>query len=93
MLDQDDERRIAACRQEIDAIDTQLLGLLNRRAECALTIGEVKKRNNEPIFVPEREQSLLQRLASLNEGPLPDSAIVVVYQAIMNEMKRLEENS
>jgi chorismate mutase/prephenate dehydratase len=88
----EDERRMTEFRQEIDELDRQLLTLLNRRAQCALEIGHIKKRNNEPIFVPEREQAVLKRLTDLNRGPLGSDAIVNVYQSIINEMKRLEES-
>ena len=91
MLNQDDERRIAEFRNEIDRIDAQLLTLLNRRAHCAMEIGRLKKRNNEPIYVPQREQAVLKRLLQMNAGPLPASAVEHVYQAIIDEMKRLEE--
>lgn len=91
MLNRDDERRIAEFRQEIDEIDAELLSLLNRRARCALEIGQIKKRNNAPISVPDREKAVLIRLTALNAGPLAPNAIESVFQTIFNEMKRLEE--
>lgn len=86
----DDERRLAQQREQIDRIDTALLRLLNERAGCALAIGEIKQRNNQPIFVPEREHEVLERLAARNPGPLGSGSIKVIYQAIMDQMKVLE---
>lgn len=80
-------------RQEIDEIDTELLRMLNRRAACALEIGKIKKRNNLPIHVPEREKKVLQRLVSLNGGPVPAELVTAVFQAIFAQMRALEERS
>jgi chorismate mutase/prephenate dehydratase len=91
MLNKDDERRISAYRDEIDRIDGKLLELLNRRAVCALEIGHIKKRNNEPVSVPDRERAVLARLIQLNPGPLPGQSIEEVFQAVIAQMKKLEE--
>jgi chorismate mutase/prephenate dehydratase len=93
MLNRDDERRISARRDEIDRIDSELLLLLNRRAVCAQEIGHIKKRNGQPIFVPDREKAVLARLVESNRGPLPNQSIEEVFQAIIEQMKRLEESS
>jgi len=86
----DEEQRIARNREEIDRIDTQILVLLNRRAECARAIGDVKRRNGLPIYVPDRERSVLARLVFENQGPLSEPAIREVFQCIFEQMKRLE---
>ena len=78
-------------RQEIDEIDTQLLRMLNRRAACALSIGKIKKRNNLPVFVPEREEQVMTRLLAENPGPVRSEAVRTVFRAIFSEMKALEE--
>ena len=91
MLSKDDTRRVNAQREEIDRIDEQLLELLNRRAASALEIGHIKKRNNEPIFVPDREKAVLSRLLELNEGPLPAESIEKVFRVIIEQMRLLEE--
>ena len=65
-------KAIAGVRDEIDAIDNELLALLNRRAICAQRIGEIKAQHGEAGFVyrPEREAQILRRLQELNPGPL-----------------------
>ncbi len=79
-------------REEIDRIDTELLRLLNRRAQCALSIGEIKKSRDLPVFVPEREEQILLRMVSENPGPITGAAVRGVFQKIFGEMKKLEEN-
>ena len=46
-------------RSEIDKIDDQLISLYGQRMEIAARIGDYKKQNNLPIFVPAREREKL----------------------------------
>jgi chorismate mutase-like protein len=84
------EQLIARYRQEIDRLDSQILELLNRRAECAMEIGRVKRQNGQPIHVPDRERAVLTRLSEENRGPLSADSIHEVFRAIFEQMKRLE---
>lgn len=81
---------LAPLREEIDRIDSDVLRLLNRRAECALAIGEIKKQNNQPIHVPERERHVLDRMAAENRGPLGEAFVRSLFQTLFDQMKRLE---
>ena len=83
---------LAALRDEIDAIDAEVLALLNRRAEVALRVGEYKRETdaNAQVFRPEREAQVLRRLASLNEGPLPDESVATIYREVMSACRALE---
>ena len=56
-------------RSEIDALDEQLLALVNRRAQLARRIGELKQ--GGATYRPEREADILRRAAQRNPGPLP----------------------
>jgi hypothetical protein len=42
-------------RSRIDDLDNQILNILNQRAEAALHIGDLKRRQDAPSYVPERE--------------------------------------
>ena len=82
-------------RQRIDALDRQILELLNERASCALHVAEVKLASSgdeAPVFYrPEREAQVLRNIAALNQGPLPDEKVVTVYRQIMSACLALEE--
>ncbi len=78
-------------RLEIDRIDSELLQLLNRRAACALAIGEIKKGEGRPIAVPEREKEVVDRMISDNGGPLSPDSVKVIFQQVITQMKILEE--
>src|SRR4030067_62329 len=49
-------------REEIDAIDDQILSLLNRRAQAVVEVGKIKTEQNLRYYVPEREVEILPRL-------------------------------
>ena len=78
-------------RKEIDALNQQLLELLNRRAEFALEIGRIKQAIEQPIYAPERETSILNRIRELNKGPLADEAVQRIFKQIIDESRRLEQ--
>ena len=50
-------------RKQIDAIDDQLIELFKARMEVAAQIGQYKKQNGLPVFVPQREQEKLEDVA------------------------------
>ena len=50
---------LESLRRRIDAIDRELLGLLNRRAEVAQAIGALKRAEGSPAFRPEREAAVI----------------------------------
>ncbi len=78
------------CRNEIDRIDGEIVRLLNERAGFAQKIGDIKKEANAPIYVPEREKAVKDKLAALNGGPLPDTAMQAIYREIISAMIALE---
>lgn len=79
-------------RDEIDDIDAEVLKLLSRRAECAKEIGEIKQNQTVavPFYRPEREKAVLERLMSLNTGPLPDKEIHRLFREVMSACLALE---
>jgi chorismate mutase len=84
------EKEIDWLREKIDQLDAQILELINKRAELALAIGEVKKSKGLPVFSPEREEELLSRVRERNNGPLKDDAVARVYAKIIEETRELE---
>ena len=73
-----DDNQLKQYRDQIDAIDQQLLTLVNQRAAHARQIGEIK--GGGPIYRPEREAQVLRRLIELNQGPLSDEAISAIFR-------------
>jgi len=81
---------IAGWREKIDAIDDEILELINRRAACAIEIGAIKQSRGMAIFHPEREKEIMARLKDLNEGPLPDPVVQGIFSKIIEACKNLE---
>ncbi len=82
---------IEKLRAGIDEIDTEIIRLLNQRCDLARQIGAWKHQNNQPIYVPEREQKLLDRLLERNPGPLDRDSLVAIYREIMSAAIKLEK--
>ena len=90
MIDRD--ARLDSIRREIDAVDDALLDLLNRRGRAVLEVGAVKSDRTEPRYYrPEREISVIRRLAAANGGPLPDREVVRLFREVMSTCRSLEQ--
>ncbi len=72
------------CRSEIDNLDKSILELLNKRAQYAARIGQIKAEGNAPVFVPGREESVFRKLEANNTGPLSNEAIRYIYREIIS---------
>jgi chorismate mutase len=81
---------ITALRGQIDAVDEQLVVLLNARAVHALAIGRLKEQAHEPVYQPAREADVLAHVRSVNQGPLDDGAVTRLFERIIDEARRLE---
>ncbi len=79
-------------RKQIDVLDEQLIKLLNERVKVALEIGKTKKEQGGEIYVPSREKAVFERIARLNEGPLPEESARAIYREIMSAALALESN-
>lgn len=82
--------KLKPLRQQIDAIDTQILDLLNQRARVAQQVGHVKAETNAPVFRPEREAQVLRNAAERNPGPLHDTDIQTIFREVMSACRALE---
>jgi chorismate mutase/prephenate dehydratase len=80
-------------RAQIDALDRELLALLNRRATLALEVGEVKKREGSVVFRPEREAQVIDQLKTANPGPLQSESVAPIWREIMSACRALETPS
>jgi chorismate mutase len=81
---------IDAWRRRIDTIDEQLLRLLNSRSACAVEIGRLKRRLGLPVYSPDREAAILERVMRDSPGPLEPTAVRRVFERIIDESRRLE---
>ena len=78
-------------RSCIDALDSELLKLLNERAKCVIEIGKIKQKEKKDVLVPLREKELLERLGKVNKGPMTDAMVVYLFQQIIDTLKDLQK--
>ncbi len=79
-------------RTQIDALDQDLLALINRRATLAHEVGEVKRGEGSAVFRPERETQVINSLQSVNPGPIKRDSIAYIWREVMSACRALEAN-
>ena len=77
-------------RNEIDAVDRQIVDLLNRRARIVLGLAPVKRAQGVPVYEPNRERLVIDNVDGSNQGPLSDEALTRIYRAVMQEMRAMQ---
>ncbi len=84
---------LSELRDKIDAIDAQILLLINQRACCALDVAKTKVAQGEEgtFYRPDRESLVLRRIMDLNQGPLSDHTAVRFFRELMSACLALEK--
>src|SRR5438034_11379776 len=77
-------------RSRINDLDNQILDLLTQRAEAALQIGDLKRRQDAPSYAPEREADIVRRLIEKNRGPLASDTVAAVWRQILSGCRAVE---
>jgi chorismate mutase/prephenate dehydratase len=80
--------RLSELRSRIDALDAEVLKLVNERAACAHEIGQIKQ---GAVYRPEREAQVLRRIKELNGGPLSPETVAILFREIMSACLALEK--
>lgn len=78
---------LSKLRSEIDALNVEILALLNARATLAQKVGSLKVGQ---AYRPEREAEVLRHIIEINEGPLPDEVAARLFREIMSACLALE---
>ncbi|EDY87700.1 P-protein [gamma proteobacterium HTCC5015] len=88
-----DSKALQTVRDEIDALDREIQRLVNRRAECAMQVAEIKREveASDQFYRPEREAQVLRSVVERNEGPLAGETVARLFREIMSACLALEE--
>ncbi len=89
-LKDQEEQRLLPLRNQIDAVDQEIIRLLSERAKIALAVGAVKHEYGSPVFRPEREKQVLEKLALRNPGPLKTKGLQAIWQEVMSACRDIE---
>lgn len=76
-------------RKKIDEVDKELLVLLLKRLELVDQVADVKKANNLPVFVPGREDEILDTLTANVDGKYA-SFVRDLFTSILDVSKRYQ---
>lgn len=82
--------RLKEIRREIDALDLELLQLLNNRAALSREVGQIKANNSGSVFQPAREHDLLEKLKQANPGVLPPNHVQAIWREILSSSRALQ---
>lgn len=74
-------------RAEIDAIDRELVALLNKRAGHSLVIRGLKPEAKMGLFDAKREEEIFAKIDEYNDGPLYNDYLHEIYATILKVMK------
>lgn len=90
-MTQDEARQaLAQCRIKIDALDVEIVELLNRRARVVEYIGTIKREANLPVYEPRREEEVCRNVTTHNRGPLSAAAVLRLFERIIDEARALQ---
>jgi chorismate mutase / prephenate dehydratase len=78
-------------RQRINAIDDQIVKLLNERAQVVIEVGLIKQKFHAPVSAAGREEQVLHRAAGQAHAPMTGEAVEAIYKTILREMSALEQ--
>jgi chorismate mutase/prephenate dehydratase len=83
--------RLEELRRQIDTLDAHIVALLNERAKVVVEVGKFKQQSKLPVYVPDREKEVLDRVRRLNKGPLPNRCLEAVWRELMSGSFALEK--
>ena len=78
-------------RKKIDKIDSEILELLNSRAEIASQIGHYKLNHDILIEDSEREDEIIEKLCSSNTGPMSEKDVRIVFMDVIVACRNLQK--
>lgn len=77
-------------RKRIDQLDREIAQLLTERMEITNEVAAYKKANNLPIYHPERERQVIEKVCALTQEAYRP-ALEQIYQCIMDESKKNQQ--
>ena len=90
-MSNNEEERLIAIRQKIDALDNDIQRLISERARCAQEVRRIKADCGDAAYYrPEREAQILRNVIAHNEGPFSNEEIARLFREIMSACLALQ---
>lgn len=83
---------LACLRDEIDAIDTEMVALICKRMDIAKAVAIYKAEQNIPILNAQREADVLSRIKKLGNSNY-QGEVSQIFMHIMELSKKLQEKT
>jgi len=83
-------QKLAEFRLRIDAVDREIVELLNERTRVVENIGRVKREAQLPIYEPKREEQVFANITESNHGPISQDAVKRIFERIIDEMRGIQ---
>lgn len=84
-------RNLSELRMEIDALDKNLVEILEKRFKVVKEVGDYKKQNNLPIFDEQREKEVIESKRELLSNEEDFKYYKKIFQLIMDISKDMEK--
>lgn len=84
------KQSIDRLRAKVKGLDKKIVTLLNERAAVSREIGRIKAEDGLAIYDPAREAKMYDSLLALNQGMLPESALLAIYREILAMSRALQ---
>ena len=79
-------------RSEIDALDEEIVSLINKRLQVCLEIGNFKSLHGISVRDSKREDELISKLLENNKGPCPPDILEKIYRVLIETAVSLESD-
>src|SRR3972149_172447 len=86
----DTHSSVADLRRALDRVDQEILAAINRRAELAQQIGQLKQASQQPVFDPERESEVLHGAIDANAGPLTNESVRAIFRELISATRAIQ---
>jgi chorismate mutase len=75
-------------RNKINTVDSKILELIKERNSVAKEIGDFKKKEGLPVFQPERERAVIEKIESwAKENNIDKKRMSKIWQELMDISK------
>lgn len=89
---QDAVRELARLREEIEAIDRQVIDLVVQRARLAQVAGEAKRVAGLPLLDPVREARVMETAAeAARQAGIPDADVRQIFRLLITIARKSQE--
>ncbi|OHD56531.1 MAG: hypothetical protein A2Y33_15525 [Spirochaetes bacterium GWF1_51_8] len=89
-MEKQDQEQLEKLRQKINDVDVRLVNLLDDRASLVKEIGEYKKSKNLPVYQPDREKDVKERVLAASKNEFPSKALMHIFTEIVSAARSLE---